>query len=503
MTNETSYLAFIWQEKSNHRYLLLALGSSVVLFILFKILYPYPDFFSDSYSYIEAAYNHLTISIWPIGYSKFLTVVHYLTHSDTALIAIQYFLLQISLLHLFFSVRYFFVLTQLQSKLTFVLFFINPLSLYLCNYVNSDPLFASVSIFWIVELIWIIRKPKIHHVFSQGILLFICFTIRNNAYYYPIVATACIFLSHQSVLRKIAGVLMPLCLIIPFIVQTQNEAYKKTGVRQFSLFTGWQLANNALYIYDKIDVVASDFPTPASKELNNFAKTYFTHIKSDAFHDYLNSYVGNYFIREPEAPLKKYYQIHYSSKKDTDIVRSWGRASADFEPFGKTIILKYPISYAQYFVLPNIGHYFLPPMSHLERYNYGQPEIDPIAATWFDLPTTQVSCISYDLQQFLILYVALFGVLNINLLWLWVRLFLRKRNLSAESRIPNEIWLLSLFFILNFAFSVSTTENILRYQFIPLVVIIPFSQIAINWLSINPTSQKIKSTSAKPTQLVV
>jgi len=79
---------------------------SIVSFILFKLLYPYPDFFSDSYSYLEAAYFNQDIAIWPIGYSKFLWAFHYLTHSDTAFVAFQYFFLQISALYLFFSILY-------------------------------------------------------------------------------------------------------------------------------------------------------------------------------------------------------------------------------------------------------------------------------------------------------------------------------------------------------------------------------------------------------------
>lgn len=477
MISANSYLKNIWKDRNNRQFLLLALASSITLFIIFKLLYPYPDFFSDSYSYIEAAYQRLDISIWPIGYSKFLFWVHSITHSDTALIAIQYLLLQLSLMHLFYSIRHFYSISKLSSKILFIIFFINPLSLYLCNYVNSDPLFASLSVFWLVELIWIIKRPRIYQIFTQAVLLFLCFTVRNNAYYYPFVAAAFILFSCQPVSRKIEGILMPLLFIIPFIIHTKNEAYKKTGTHQFSLFTGWQLANNALYIYDKADVTDDDMPTPQSKELNNIAKQYFTHVKSLAFHKYLNSYVGNFFIRQPEAPLKQYYQKYYSSARDSDNVRNWGRASADFEPFGRTVILHCPVSYLQYFVIPNIGHYFLPPLSHLEQYNYGQNKINSIAAYWFDYPTTKVSCVSYGLQQFLIVYVALFALLNVHILWLLLRLILHKLEFHNLTKQPIEYWLFTFFLFLNFIFSVTTTENILRYQFVPLITIAFFSHL--------------------------
>jgi len=503
----TSYIKNVWSDRLNRRFLLCGIGISLVQFIVFKVLYPYPDFFSDSYSYLEAAYSRLDVSIWPIGYSKFLWLVHHITRSDTALISIQYLLLQLSLFHLFFTIRYFYQVGKTTDTILFLFLFVNPLSLYLCNYINSDPLFASLSIFWLVQLIWISKHPRIYQIFIQATLLFLCFTIRNNAYYYPLVAAVFFYFSRQSLVRRIAGIVMPLLLLVPFIVHTENEALKKTGTRQFSLFTGWQLANNALYIYDKVEVDSNDLLTPQAKELNEIAIGYFRHIKSEAFHEYLDSYVGNYFIRQPEAPLKTYYNRHYNSPKDTDIVRSWGRASADFEPFGRAIILRHPFTYIQYFILPNIGHYFLPPLSHLERYNYGQEKIYPIAAYWFHYPSTKVRCFSYNIQQFLIIYEALFALFNVYFFWQFIRLLFEKWSKDMPAKQPVEYWLISLFFLLNFGFSITTTENILRYQYVPMVILLSFSFIIKDWLekntvnenevnSIRSTKQNIESAGA-------
>src|SRR6266567_1792206 len=78
-----SFWEYIYGE--NKIYSLLMLFLMVCQFIVFKLLYPFPDFFSDSYSYLFAAYAHLDTNIWPIGYSKFLSLFHYFTHSAIAL----------------------------------------------------------------------------------------------------------------------------------------------------------------------------------------------------------------------------------------------------------------------------------------------------------------------------------------------------------------------------------------------------------------------------------
>src|SRR5882757_2231359 len=108
MINAASFIDFIIKNPRNRTFLLIALGGTVLQFIIFKILYPFPDFFSDSYSYIYAAQANLDVSIWPIGYSKFLAAFHMLTHSDTALIAFQYFFYELSALYFFFSLLYFY-----------------------------------------------------------------------------------------------------------------------------------------------------------------------------------------------------------------------------------------------------------------------------------------------------------------------------------------------------------------------------------------------------------
>src|SRR5882724_1377057 len=343
-STEISFWAFI-RRPENRKSLLWALGISVVYFIGFKLLYPYPDFFSDSYSYLFAAYAHLDVSIWPIGYSKFLAGVHHITYSDTALVAIQYLLVQLSALYFYFTIIYFYHTSNLTRQVLFYFLFANPLSLYLCNTINSDALFGALSIAWFTQLLWVIKRPKKYLIITQALLVFLCFTIRNNAYYYPLVAAVAFLLSRQNNWYKLAGIVMPILFLAPFILYTQHKVYQLTGTKQFSLFTGWQLANNALYIYDQISIDPEELPTPEAKELNLIAQEFFKNTKADEWRDGLESYVGNFFIRQPEAPLKQFYSRHFQSKNEFEGVVNWGKASAAMEPFGKTVILNNPVPY--------------------------------------------------------------------------------------------------------------------------------------------------------------
>jgi len=490
----STFLEFIWKDQQNRKVLFRALCLSIISFILFKLLYPYPDFFSDSYSYISAASTNMDISIWPIGYSKFLALFHALTYSDIAFVAFQYFSLQLAAIYFYFTILYFYNTSSITQKALFIFIFINPLSLYLCNTINSDALFAALSILWFTQLIWILHKPLLYQIFIQGILLFLCFTVRNNAYYYPLIAILAFFLSRHTWKAKALGIILPFFLIVPFVIHTRTEAFKLTGTRQFSLFTGWQLANNALYIYDQIEVDSSALPTAEARELNRLSLGFVAYYNSPDYRPFLESFVGNFFIKQSDAPLKQYYFHHFqSAKTEQQVVANWGEASAAFEPFGKYIISHHPIAYVRYFMLPNTLHYFLPPLSHIEVYNYGENNIDPKAQVWFHYPKPEVHCFSHNLQGLLIIYEALFLLFNLYYLLQFIKHLRRDKIIASFINIYSSHWLTAGFILLNFGFSVFATLNILRYQIVPMLLLLAFGLLASDYLEETEKKRKPRS----------
>jgi len=472
-----SYLDFIRRKGANRDYLLYAIGLCIVQFVIFKLLYPFPDFFNDSFWYIKAATENLDINMWPIGYSKFLSAFHSLTSSDIALVSFQYFFMQLAALHFYFTILYFFPTTRWLRNILLLFLFINPLTLYLGNLIASDALYGALTLLWLTELIWIIKRPRIYHLFTQSILFFLCFTIRNNAYYYPLISALAFILSSQPLWRKITGIVLPIILVIPFVVYTQNVAYKLTGTRQFSLFTGWQLANNALYIYDHITVDSSELSTPESKELNLISIYFFKDSNFLKLNDYINHFEANYYLVASQSPLKIYYALHtpgLTSPVSLVTVKDWGRMSALFEPFGKSIILHHPLAYLKYFILPNTWNYLSPPVSDLQKYNYASSHIDDIIKTWFHYPGNNIYCVSYDWQANLRVYKIFSLFVNIYFLIQFILLVTRIRFVQFLKGDYSLYLLATTYLLINFIFSVCVTINILRYQYIPMYLLLTF-----------------------------
>lgn len=469
----------IWLEKDNRRYLLIALGATLLEFTIFKIFYPSPDFFSDSYSYIFAASTHLDINIWPIGYSKFLTIFHYLTHSDILLVSFQYIFLELACLYFFFTVVYLYEPSLTTKNTIFAFLFFNPIFLYIGNYINSDPLFASLSVLWLTELLWVINRPRLYQVFTQGVLLFFCFTVRNNAYYYPFIGTIVFVLSTQSLKHKLAGITFPLILIGLFVIHTRNEGEKLTGIKQFSLFTGWQLANNALYMYGHIQVDSTKLPSPDSRLLNTLSQNFYRHAAPD-FDGLLADHGGNFFIQYPTAPLKQYLSLNYRFQDEFETVRAWGQASVVFAQYGKWLIKHYPLSFGRYFVLLNTRNYFLPSLEKLQVYNLGQNEVGQLAQDWFDYQTPTVDVVSKDIQgRILFIFPYLFLFMNILFIGCLFWLFISRNVYSLNKSLRQTLIVTTSLLLANFGFCVFATIIVMRYQFFPLIVVTVFSVLLL------------------------
>lgn len=478
---------FIFQNKANRNYLLIATIAAIIQFMIFKILYPYADFFSDSYSYIYGADDNLSFNIWPIGYSWFLRYFHFITSSDTAVVSFQYFFLILSLLVLFFTVRYFYKPAKSTSNILFIFLFFNPLFLYVCNYINSDPLFAALSVLWLTQLIWIIHRPMIYQVVTHGILLYLCFIVRNNAMIYPFLSIAAFLLSNHRRFIKLAGIGFGLLLVLLFINHQRNAAYRLYGQKEFSIFTGWQLANNALYVRGHIDLDPELLPSPESRRLDSFARVFFSSRKPD-FNQRIKYYVANYYIRESKAPLKQYFLSIDSSVTDREYLLSWAKASIPFKEYGSYVLQHYPLEYAQYFMGLNLRHYFFPPLEKLEVYNLGSKTVWRTAKDWFDYESRNVKVSSYTAQKNILrIFPTLFFFINICFIGSVAYLLISKKfkKLDKENRLT--IFLIVLFWLLNFSFSVFSTMNVLRYQVIPLILLFSYTILLIEWADRNVT----------------
>jgi hypothetical protein len=474
-----SFRSFVFKEKSNQRYLWIALIGSIAQLILFKVCYPYPDFMSDSYNYIESAALHLNANIWPIGYAKFLYLVHQISYIDTLLVTIQYLLVQLSLLYFFYTMKYLYKPSDLTVKILFVIFFFNPASLYLSNYVLSDALFGSITIVWFSILLWQLNSPTRMGLLIQVILMGLAFTIRYTAIFYPLVAAFALLISPVRRWEKIAWMFTPALLFIPFIRFTQLQTKAVTGTAEFSVFGGWQIANNALYMYGHIQVDSTKLP-PDTRDLDRMVKQYYKWAPPGYIN--LEDFDGTFFIKHPEAPLKQYMLRHFAKEHSMNGFLGWGKVSPMYNEYGAWLVRHYPVAFAQFYLWLNTKNYFNPFLAQMGLYNLGEDSVWDYARYWFHYPTPKIQSISKYIQGIIFfIYPPAFMLLNLYitgcLLWLW---FTRKFR-HLEPILQKSLLLLTGFVAINFGFSVLATPVVLRYEVIPLLFLFTFSMLLLEF----------------------
>ncbi|WP_160712805.1 hypothetical protein [Chitinophaga solisilvae] len=466
--------------RSNRIYLLLSAAAAILQLTVFKLLYPYADYFSDSYSYIFAAMKHLGASIWPIGYSRFIGLFHLVSTSDTALVSFQYITLCLAELYFFFTICYLYNPGKIIRHIIFIFLIFNPASLYLSNYISSDALFLAMSLCWITQLLWMMHQPERSQIIVITLLVAVAFTFRYNAMFYPVLTAVIYLMSGHKPLLKITGILAPVILIGLFVSYTRTQTRQLTGTAQFSVFSGWQLANNALYMYPYITVDKA--PPPSCLKLHQAVNQYF-----DTIHPALKLMTpmdGAFYLKYSAGPLKTYLAAHTNDKKDTTGgIRSWGTVSPVFADYGKFLILHHPLPYIEFFLLPNFYNYCIPPVEKLEVYNLGAPQVGSIARKWFHYPSSQVTAFSFTAQGIIFQYYPYLFLL-INLCYFSITLFWWTLKTNAGS-FGRAVVVIFLFFLLNAAFGILASPIVLRYQILPMVILFSFALTTLHQLRLN------------------
>ncbi|HLX67437.1 MAG TPA: hypothetical protein VKR41_10590, partial [Puia sp.] len=255
------------------RYWYIAFPAMVIGWILFKCCYPYADFFTDSYSYIQAAAVRDTVSYRPIGYSLFLRLVHRVSHSDTLLVTIQFALVQLSCWLLFATVCRRCSAGAGVRAVIMAFLVLNPLVYYISNFVSSDALFIALSLLWVTALIRSVEAPAWRGIVIQWVLLLGIFYLRYVALFYPVVAAICYCWIPRGWRYRFVAMAGSVLIVGAAVLLTREQTRMQTGAATFSAFSGWQMANNALHIYPWLPVDSTGLP-PAIQPLAADVKLY-------------------------------------------------------------------------------------------------------------------------------------------------------------------------------------------------------------------------------------
>lgn len=474
------FFDWIWKNKQNRIVVLVFIALILLLFTIFKCLYPYPNFLPDSISYLDAAWSNAWINAWPIGYSKFLRFFSCITNSDTALILFQYLAIQLSILYSIFTILYFlFSGRRMLHFLWICLIIIQPLLFHISNLVSSDALFTAISLTWFTQLLWLSHQPTTKLILIHTVFLFLAFIFRYNALYYPFISIFSILLSLLSRQKKLIAIVLFLLFPTLFILGTVQQYKKITGIAQFSPFAGWQLASNTLYSYSFVKS-----KTPAElpikfRHLHQLVNLHMDSIRRLARRP--DSLPGIYYLWNENAPLKRYVKTLNDSSVSGFI--KWSKISPLYSEYGIYLLKEYPEAFCRHYILPNLITYYLPPSEFLGLYNTGNEILNPISKRWFGYNIDKIQSsfqrkkISY-IEIYRVLWVIANAIFVLGFAWyLWLTLNSKtKLYFSWVYGLSGVVWLC------NFGFSVLAAPIVLRYQVFSLFLSITFGCLFIQFI---------------------
>jgi hypothetical protein len=259
--------------------------------------------------------------------------------------------------------------------------------------------------------------------------------------------------------------------------------HEVTGHRQFSAFGGWQLANNALYMYQ--DIPASERePVPAKfarlesmvdRHMDTLNRVKFTRGDTVSSHFYLWS---------PKGPLIQYMAQQWNKDSTTPYFKRWASVAPLYAEYGEYLIRKYPFAFFKSVLVPNAIRYATPPAEFLQIYNMGKDSVDPLAKAWFEYKSQRVTDHNDLAHKLPIMqwYTTFVTVANVLFL-ICIFGFILFQGFQRENVTLVKIIVLFLFlWLINAGFSILASPIVLRYQLFPILVTLPLAPIILSRL---------------------
>jgi hypothetical protein len=463
-----SFSRFVFSTQARYE-VLATLMLCILTFLLLRYVYPFPNFYSDTGAYINAASSGDIGLYRPIGFSWLLAMAHAISQGPAVLVFIQTFLYYFSSLALFLSAWYFFrQVSNLAWHLFFPIFILAPTCVYLSNFVISDSLFISLTNLWVATLVWILGKGSRMSMILNLVVLALLLQTRYIALFYPLISVICIFIAHfkRSKGKFFLFSFLQVLVFLGVYFYTKSETKQNMGVAVFSGFSGWQKANNAMHVLPFIKIDPGTIKDAEVRKVHQFIMTNM----NPAYLPKKDTIVVAH-LWSNEGPLRKYMASLQATGK-RPYIYYWHLASVALGKWADYILMHYPGQYVKHFMKPNAELLFA---LHTEVLFYWYEPTKEIK-TWFGCK----GCAIWPRYHYFHNFMNRFAAQGFNILWVTfasalVGLLFRSR-LQFTAIQYQTLLVLSFFCILYIVMSVYASPIVLRYMLVirHCLVMVPF-----------------------------
>jgi hypothetical protein len=180
---------------------------------------------------------------------------------------------------------------------------------------------------------------------------------------------------------------------------------------------------------------------------------------------------GYFYLWSGRGPLVQYLEREWKKDSTTPYFKRWASEAPLYQSYALYLIKKYPLEYAQRFLLPNAVKFAVPPLEFLGVYNMGADSVRKLAKDWFNYKTRKVKDHNKkDGPITMTEWFPVFSTLSNVLLILVVVGLLFFGGFRTKSPDLKLILLVGCLWAGNMAFSILASPIVLRYQVFPTLV---------------------------------
>lgn len=471
---------------------------STITFIILRHFFHTANLYHDSLAYLQNAQLNSSVSFRPIAYSKIISFFKAISDSDISIILAQFYANYFANIFLFLTTLYFFPVRKIGQWLLFILLFLNPLYFSCSNYILSDAFFCSLIVIWFCLLLWSIVLPKWYFFALQIAVLVPAFYLRYHGIIFPIISLVCIvWFSNVSLIKKAVVAFINIACFVFIIIITTNNNKRTVGINAFSAFSGWQIANNAMFIVENnpscIDGILESDKDSDLIEAANFIKHYY----DTSLQPLKETVPSGIFIWDTKSPLRSYHKFYVISHHLTD-AQGEQVLGPVFKKFGTSVIKRNPYRYLKNFILPNFKLYLKSRMEALAMYNLDADKIPAIAAGYYKyenttvpaLPRHRFKLLTSPFRYVFFLSNALFIAISIA--------YFKILGYEKESLFTKIILTFSTIFFINLIFVTVLVPSAFRYQIFIQTLLFPYliavtEQILLKKFTKNATTMAMPS----------
>lgn len=482
----TGFITFIRAREQRWEVLVMLLGF-IGLYGFFAWCYPLPFATADSSNYVYCA----TIADYggyrPEGFSWLLRFAHLFGKSFNAVGIIHLILYVWGSVLLAFTIKRFFPpRAPWMFWIALALLVLNPAGMYMTRWTLSDPSNLAFTMLWAGSLLWLLHdRTSFAMVLLHAFAMFLAIKMRYSSMILPVISFTALLIRHR--VRK--GWYLALLSVLPalaVVTDGMSDNKRLFDIKVFSGFSGWAQANNLSAILPHVRDDKTPISNPELRSLHKgllgFNDSCYTFEKVSA----------TAFIWKPGHPGKAVLMADRRMHPNDGYVRSWVRTGVLLDKYASMLRWRYPGKYIRWFLLPNLGNVFFPPLEYDFR-EYPSVKVDENSQQWFGITAATYSC-TFDVYgrwftelQWRAHPVIIIAAIAVLLFWSWRG---GRRSMEGDQRAMIAAYV--FFLIASIGFLVIGHPVLFRYAvgFDPYFILLIHALVAA-W----PSGKKVEAAS--------